>query len=74
MKELEKAEPAVGGTATVISKEVDAKYGQCEQIRTKGAPATLTCMTTEDSPIPRGTEVAVVSYSKETGVYTVRTL
>lgn len=74
MKELEKAEPAIGGTAIVISKEVDGKYGQVEQKRTAGAPATLTCITSEDSPIPRGTEVAVVSYDKEKGIYNVRTL
>jgi len=74
MKELEKAEPAIGGTAIVISKEVDGKYGQANQQRTKGAPARLTCITTEEKPIPRGTEVAVVSYDKATGIYTVRTL
>ncbi len=74
MKELEKAEPAIGGTAIVISKEVDGKYGQAEQKRTKGAPAILTCVTSEESPITRGTEVAVVSYDKETGIYNVRTL
>lgn len=74
IKKLEKAEPAIGGTATVVSKEVDAKYGQCEQKRTAGAPAILNCMTTENSPIPRGKEVAVVSYDKDKGVYTVRTL
>lgn len=74
MKELEKAEPVIGGTAIVISKEVDNKYGQAEQKRTKGAPAILTCVTSEKSPITRGTEVAVVSYDKETGIYNVRTL
>ncbi len=74
MKELEKAEPAIGGTAIVSSKEVDGKYGQATQKRTKGAPAILTCITSEESPIPRGTEVAVVSYDKATGIYTVRTL
>ena len=74
MKELEKAEPAVGGTAIVISKSVDAKYGQAEQKRDKGAPAILTCITSEETPIPRGTEVAIVSYDKETGIYKIRTL
>lgn len=74
MKELEKAEPAIGGTAVVISKEIDGKYGQAEQKRTQGAPATLTCVTSEDKPIPRGTQVAVVSYDKNKGVYHVRTL
>ena len=74
MKELEKAEPAVGGTATVISKEVDGKYGQAEQKRSQGAPAILTCITTEERPIPRGTEVAIISYDKETGIYKIRTL
>ena len=74
MKELEKAEPAIGGTAIVISKEVDGKYGQVQQKRTKGAPAILTCITSEESPIPRGTQVAVVSYDKKTGIYNVRAL
>ncbi|BDS06452.1 hypothetical protein NT6N_14920 [Oceaniferula spumae] len=74
MKQLEKAEPAVGGTATVVSVEVTGKYGQCEQKRTSGAPATLSCITSEESPIPRGTEVAVVAYDKKRGLYTVRTL
>ena len=74
MKELEKAEPAVGGVAVVVSKEVDGKYGQCEQQRTAGAPAILNCMTTQDEPIARGTEVAVVSYDKDKGIYTVRSL
>lgn len=74
IKKLEKAEPAIGGTATVISKEVDAKYGQCEQKRKAGAPAILNCITTEDTPIPRGKEVAVVSYDKDKGVYSVRVI
>ncbi|MBK1856372.1 hypothetical protein JO972_15480 [Verrucomicrobiaceae bacterium 5K15] len=74
MKELEKAEPAVGGTAIVTSVEVTGKYGQAEQKRSSGAPATLTCITNEESPIPRGTEVAVISYDKSRGIYTVRTL
>lgn len=74
MKNLEKAEPAVGRTASVVSIEVDAKYGQCEQKRTAGAPAILNCITTEDNPIPRGKEVVVVSYDKDKGVYKVRTL
>ena len=74
MKELEKAEPAVGGTGIVISKEVTSKYGQVEQKRKEGAPATLNCITSEPSPIPRGTQVAIVSYNKETGIYKVRTL
>ena len=74
LKEHEKAEPAVGGIATVISKEVDAKYGQCEQKRTSGAPAILTCITSEEKPILRGTEVTVVAYDKEKGIYNVRTL
>lgn len=74
MKELEKAEPAIGGTAIVISKEVDGKYGQAEQKRTKGAPAILTCITNEETPITRGTMVAVISYDKDSGIYTVRTI
>jgi hypothetical protein len=74
MKQLEKSEPAVGGTGVVTSKEVDSKFGQVEQNRRSGAPATLNCKTSEPTPIPRGTEVSVVSYEKETGLYIVRTL
>lgn len=74
MKALEKAEPAVGGTATVTSREVTGKHGQCEQVRSSGAPATLNCITSQDTPIPRGTKVAVVSYDKSSGVYTVRSI
>jgi len=74
IKELEKAEPAVGGVGIVVSKQVDQKYGQVEQKRKEGAPAILNCRTSEDSPIPRGTEVAVTSYDKDRGIYLVRTL
>ncbi|MGJ8677599.1 MAG: hypothetical protein ACSHX0_08785 [Akkermansiaceae bacterium] len=72
LEQHEIAEPAVGGTAVVISREVDGKYGQCEQQRVGGAPAILTCKTSEETPIPRGSEVAVVAYDKEKGVYSVR--
>ncbi len=74
MKELEKSEPAVGGTGIVTSKEVDSKFGQVEQSRSSGAPATLNCRTSESAPIPRGTEVTIVSYDKDAGLYLVRTL
>jgi len=74
MKELEKAEPAVGGFGVVISKHVDETYGQVEQKRKEGAPATLSCRTSGGVPIPRGTEVAIVSYDKESGTYLVRKL
>lgn len=72
IKEHEKPEPAVGGTAIVTSKEVDNKYGQCEQKRSAGAPATLTCITSQETPIPRGTEVLVISYDNDKGTYLVK--
>lgn len=74
MKELEKAEPAIGGTAIVISKEVDSSYGQCEQQRKDGAPAILNCRISSETPLPRGTEVAVISYDKDRGTYLVKAL
>lgn len=74
MNELEKAEPAVGGVGIVISKQVDQIYGQVEQKRKEGAPANLNCRTTEDEPIPRGTEVAIIDYDKDSGIYLIRTL
>lgn len=74
MNELERAEPAVGGIGIVISKQVDQSYGQVEQQRDKGAPAVLNCRISSETPIPRGTEVAIVSYDQDKGVYLVRAL
>ena len=74
MKEIEKAEPAVGGIGVVISKSVDEKYGQVEQKRKEGAPAIISCRISGGEPISKGTEVAVVSYDKDTGIYLVRKL
>lgn len=74
MKELEKAEPAVGGVGVVLSKQVDQKYGQVELKRKEGAPATLNCRTSDETPIPRGAEVIIISYDKDTGTYLVRKL
>lgn len=74
MKELEKAEPAVGGVGVVLSKQVDQKYGQVELKRKEGAPATLNCRTSDETPIPRGAEVIIISYDKDTGTYFVRKL
>ena len=74
MKELEKAEPAVGGVGAVVSKSVDQKYGQVELKRKEGAPAILNCRISSDEPLPRGTEVAILSYDKDSGIYLVRKL
>ncbi|MEN8773902.1 MAG: hypothetical protein ABF379_17025 [Akkermansiaceae bacterium] len=74
MKELEKAEPAVGGVGVVISKQVDQKYGQVELKRKEGAPATLNCRTSDKTPIPRGAEAIIISYDNDTGTYLVRKL
>lgn len=74
MKELEKSEPAVGGVGVVLSKQVDQKYGQVELKRKEGAPATLNCRTSDETPIPRGAEVIIISYDKDTGTYLVRKL
>ena len=74
MKELEKAEPAVGASGIVISKQVDEAYGQVEIRRKEGAPAILNCHTSGGDPIPRGSEVAILSYHKESGIYLVRKL
>ena len=74
MKELENAEPAVGGVGVVLSKQVDQKYGQVELQRKEGAPATLNCRTSDETPISRGSEVIIISYDKDTGTYLVRKL
>jgi hypothetical protein len=74
MNELEKAEPAVGGVGVVLSKQVDQKYGQVEQKRKEGAPAVLNCRTSSEISILRGTQVTIVEYDKDKGVYLVRAL
>ncbi len=74
LKELEKAEPAIGGVGVIVSKQVDQKYGQVELPRKEGAPAILNCRISSEAALPRGTEVAILSYDKDSGIYLVRKL
>jgi len=70
LKEAENAKPVVGEIGTVRSIELTDCYGQVEVVRNDGAPAILNARLSEGSaPLPRGTEVLVLSLDPATGVY-----
>lgn len=70
LKEAENAKPVVGEIGTVRSIELTDRYGQVEVVRNDGAPAILNARLSEGSaPLPRGTEVLVLSLDPATGVY-----
>ncbi len=73
MREAEKAPPVIGQSGIVRSGEVDATWGQVLVEREGGAPALLLCRTAAGvPPIPRGTEVLVVSHDDAGKRYIVR--
>lgn len=75
LKEAENAAPVIGEMGIVRSIELDSTYGQVEVQRPDGAPAILNARLGPDSlPVPRGTEVAIVSMDEKTGVYLARAL
>ncbi|QQL46054.1 OB-fold-containig protein [Sulfuriroseicoccus oceanibius] len=70
LRESEIVEPILGQTGVVISRKVDAAYGQAEVARKEGAPASINCICPEGE-IPRGETIKVVSYDQQSGLYTV---
>jgi hypothetical protein len=75
LKEAENAPPVIGEVGVVRSLELDSRYGQVEVQRQDGAPALLNARLSADSEaVPRGTEVAIISFDEPTGVYLVRPL
>lgn len=73
LKEAEDAPPVIGEMGVVRSIEIDSTFGQVEVHRRDGAPALLNAKLGPDmEPVPRGTEVAVISLDETSGVYLVR--
>lgn len=75
LKAAENAAPVIGEVGIVRSIRLDSEFGQVEVERPDGAPALLNARLGPDSePVPRGTEVAIVSYDDAKGIYLVRPL
>lgn len=75
LKEAENAAPVIGEVGTVRSIQIDSEYGQVEVERPDGAPALLNARLGIDAePVPRGTQVAIISMDEKTGIYLARAL
>ncbi len=75
LKDAENAAPVIGCVGIVRSIQIDPQYGQVEVERPDGAPALLNARLGADAqPVPRGTQVAVISLDEATGIYLVRAL
>ena len=75
LKASETVAPVLGQIGVVRSMQMDSTYGQVEVERADGAPAILNAKLGEDSPaISRGTQVAILSMDKKTGVYLARAI
>ncbi|MES2658359.1 MAG: hypothetical protein V4689_07060 [Verrucomicrobiota bacterium] len=75
LKEAENAAPVIGEVGVVRSIQIDSEYGQVEVERPDGAPALLNARLGIDAePVPRGTQVAIISMDEKTGIYLARAL
>lgn len=75
LKEAEDAPPVIGEVGVVRSIQLDPSYGQVEVERQDGASALLNARLSADTePVPRGTQVAIISLDEKSGVYLVRPL
>ncbi len=75
LKQAEDAVPVIGETGVVRSIEITESYGQVEVHRADGAPAILNARLAEGSePLPRGTQIVVLSLDESRGAYLVRPL
>lgn len=74
MRNASKNEPVIGRSGTVRSRELTCEYGQIEVI-TDGASSLLNVRLSDGcEPVPRGTEVLVVSQDETRNLYVVRPL
>ena len=70
----EKHVPVIGRTGIVRTAMVDDRSGQVE-VENAGAPLYLNVRLTAGSlPLPRNSEVIVISHDANSGIYTVRSL
>ncbi len=75
LKAAEDVAPVIGEVGIVRSIQMDSTYGQVEVARPDGAPAILNAKLGIDAtPVPRGTQVAILSMDEKTGVYLARAL
>ncbi len=75
LKEAENAAPVIGEVGVVRSIQLDSQYGQVEVQRADGAPALLNARLGADAePVPRGTQVAIISMDESSGIYLARAL
>ncbi len=75
LKEAENAAPVIGEVGVVRSIQLDSEYGQVEVQRADGAPALLNARLGIDAePVPRGTQVAIISMDESSGIYLARAL
>ncbi len=69
----EHQEPLIGSAGHVKSRVLDSKFGQCEVIRPKGAPALLNCRLAEgEEPLVRGHKILVIGYDEETKKFIIK--
>jgi len=69
----EHQEPIIGSTGVVKSRTLDGKFGQCEIIRPKGAPALLNCRMAEgESPLKRGDEILVIGQDESDQKFVIK--
>ena len=66
--------PVIGRTGIVRTAVIDARSGQVE-VENAGAPLLLNARLSTDGPtLPRNSEVIVISYDADSGIYAVRSL
>jgi hypothetical protein len=66
-------EPLIGSTGQVKSRTIDETFGQCEVVRSKGAPALLNCRLAEgEKPLQRGDGILVIGYDDATKKFIIK--
>lgn len=69
----EHQEPLIGSAGHVKSRVLDSKFGQCEVVRPKGAPALLNCRLAEgEEPLKRGHQILVIGYDDDTKKFIIK--
>lgn len=72
-REYEEHKPIIGRTCTIITSEVNDKFGQA-QIETSGAPLIINVRTYGDTVLTKGETALIVREDKETQLFTVAKL
>ena len=72
-REYEEHKPIIGRTCTVITSEVNEKFGRA-QIETSGAPLIINVRTFGDTVLTKGETALVIREDKDTQIFTVAKL